>query len=69
MKPAPRDTPRRQLERRAVPPNPVQEFAAALEAALLRAATIDRMIKGVARGEPWDELVKLGLRLLHGSQG
>lgn len=42
---------------------------AAIAAALARAAAIDRMVKGVARGAPWDELAKLGLRLAHASQG
>jgi DNA polymerase-3 subunit delta len=42
---------------------------AAVAAALRHAAAIDRMIKGVARGAPWDEFLKLGLRLLDGSQG
>lgn len=32
-------------------------------AALLHAARIDRMIKGVARGDVWDELLQLALRL------
>lgn len=31
--------------------------------AILHAASIDRMIKGVARGDIWDELLQLGLRL------
>ncbi len=57
--------PRQQLVKAALGHLP----RAALGAALERAAAIDRMVKGVARGEPWDELVKLGLRLLHGSQG
>ena len=34
----------------------------ALEAALAHAAAIDRMIKGLAKGNPWDELLRLGLR-------
>jgi DNA polymerase-3 subunit delta len=34
----------------------------ALEAALLHAAAIDRTIKGLAKGNPWDELLRLGLR-------
>ncbi|MFO1321628.1 MAG: DNA polymerase III subunit delta [Burkholderiales bacterium] len=34
-----------------------------LEAALRHAARIDRMIKGIGRGDPWDELRQLGLRL------
>ena len=32
------------------------------EAALLHAAGIDRMIKGLAKGDVWDELLQLGLR-------
>jgi len=32
------------------------------EAALLHAASIDRMIKGLAQGDVWDELLQLGLR-------
>jgi DNA polymerase-3 subunit delta len=35
---------------------------AALLAALGEAAKIDRVIKGVARGDAWDELLQLGLR-------
>ena len=34
-----------------------------LEAGLLEAAAIDRMIKGLARGDVWDGLLRLGLRL------
>ena len=34
-----------------------------IEAALLHAAAIDRMIKGLGKGEVWDELLQLGLRL------
>jgi DNA polymerase-3 subunit delta len=34
----------------------------ALEAALAHAAAIDRTIKGLAKGDPWDELLLLGLR-------
>jgi DNA polymerase III subunit delta len=30
--------------------------------ALLHAAAIDRIIKGVARGDAWDEMLQLGLR-------
>jgi len=40
-----------------------------LEAAIARAAGVDRIIKGVARGEPWDELARLGLELTHGTEG
>jgi len=35
----------------------------AARAALLHAARIDRMIKGVARGDLWDEFLQLALRL------
>lgn len=35
----------------------------ALQAALSRAARIDRMVKGVAKGDVWDELLQLGLAL------
>jgi DNA polymerase III subunit delta len=38
--------------------------AGQLESALLRAATIDRMIKGIGRGQPWNELRELGLALM-----
>ncbi len=34
-----------------------------LEAALLHAAQVDRTIKGLARGDVWDELLRLGLRI------
>ncbi len=34
----------------------------ALEGALAHAAAIDRTIKGLAKGNPWDELLRLGLR-------
>ena len=37
--------------------------AAQLEAALLRAARIDRLAKGLGRGGPWDEMRELGLAL------
>jgi DNA polymerase-3 subunit delta len=42
---------------------------AALERALTRAARIDRVVKGVAHGDPWDELLALGLEFLHGTEG
>jgi len=42
---------------------------AALDAALAQAALIDRVIKGVARGDPWDQFTALGLRLAGGSKG
>jgi DNA polymerase-3 subunit delta len=35
----------------------------ALHAALEHAAKVDRVVKGVARGDAWDELLQLGLRL------
>ena len=34
-----------------------------LRTALLQAARIDRMIKGLARGDLWDEFLQLSLRL------
>jgi len=39
-------------------------LAYALEAT---AAQVDRAIKGVALGEPWDQLARLGLELVHGT--
>jgi DNA polymerase-3 subunit delta len=33
-----------------------------LYAALAQAAAVDRTIKGLAKGDPWDELLRLGLR-------
>jgi DNA polymerase-3 subunit delta len=33
-----------------------------LDAALAHAAAVDRMIKGLAKGDAWDELLRLGLR-------
>jgi DNA polymerase III subunit delta len=41
---------------------------AALEAALAQAARIDRVIKGVAKGDAWDEFLALGLLLSGGSK-
>lgn len=38
--------------------------ASQLRAALNHAAEIDRMIKGVATGDPWEQLQKLSLRLM-----
>ena len=35
-----------------------------LEDALLHAARVDRMIKGLSRGDIWDELLQIGLRLV-----
>jgi DNA polymerase-3 subunit delta len=37
-----------------------------LARALAHAARVDRAIKGVGPGEPWDELLKLGLGLQPG---
>jgi DNA polymerase-3 subunit delta len=42
--------------------------AAAIARGLAHAALIDRAIKGVARLEAWDEFLKLGLKLAHGSE-
>lgn len=36
-----------------------------IEAAIAHAARIDRMIKGLVRGDVWDELLQLGLRFAH----
>ena len=41
---------------------------AALDAALAQAAHIDRVAKGVARGDPWDQFAALGLKLADGSK-
>ena len=38
-----------------------------IEHALGNAAHVDRTIKGVAVGEPWDQLARLGLELSHGA--
>ena len=35
---------------------------AALLSALERAAAVDRVVKGIVKGDPWDELLQLGLR-------
>jgi DNA polymerase-3 subunit delta len=40
----------------------------ALAQALAHAARIDRAIKGVGSGEPWEEFIKLGLKLADGSK-
>jgi DNA polymerase-3 subunit delta len=37
-----------------------------IEGALSHAAVIDRVIKGIAKGNAWDEFLKLGLELKHG---
>jgi DNA polymerase-3 subunit delta len=36
---------------------------ASVQRALAHAARLDRAIKGVGQGEPWDEFLKLGLGL------
>ena len=41
----------------------------ALQRALAQAARIDRAIKGVGPGEPWDQLIGLGLELIDGTEG
>jgi DNA polymerase III subunit delta len=41
----------------------------ALTRALLHASQIDRATKGVARAEPWDEFIRLGLELARGAEG
>ncbi|HEV7477758.1 MAG TPA: DNA polymerase III subunit delta [Burkholderiales bacterium] len=40
---------------------------ARIEQALAHTAAIDRAIKGVGAGEPWQEFLALGLKLTHGS--
>ncbi|MEO8142987.1 MAG: DNA polymerase III subunit delta [Betaproteobacteria bacterium] len=42
---------------------------AAVLAAVVHAARIDRASKGAGPGEPWDEFVSLGLKLLNESEG
>lgn len=39
-----------------------------LQAAVLHVARIERATKGVGPGQPWDELIRLGLELLHESE-
>jgi DNA polymerase-3 subunit delta len=41
---------------------------ARIEQALAHTAAIDRAIKGVGAGEPWEEFLRLGLKLTHGSK-
>lgn len=41
----------------------------ALHAALAHCAAIDRIAKGVAQGDPWDELLQLGLSFAAASRG
>lgn len=38
-----------------------------VESALLHAAKVDRMVKGLIRGDAWDELLQLALRFAHGA--
>jgi len=46
-------------------PKSVRRFTSrGLEDALVHAARVDRMIKGLSRGDVWDELLQLGLRLV-----
>ena len=40
-----------------------------VEAAIAHAAKADRMVKGLARGDAWDELLQLGLRFAAGAPG
>lgn len=39
-----------------------------LHKAVVRVAQIERASKGVGSGDPWDEFVRLGLELLHGTE-
>lgn len=54
----PRQRPMRAAAQRIAP--------ASVQRALAHAAAIDRAIKGVGEGEPWDELLKLGVGLAQG---
>ena len=38
-----------------------------VESALVHAAKVDRMVKGLIRGDVWDELLQLALRFAHGA--
>ena len=50
-------------ERQAMVQRHINRFTTAqVESALMHAAHIDRMIKGIAKGDTWDELLQLGLR-------
>jgi len=40
-----------------------------VEAAIAHAARADRMVKGLVRGDVWDELLQLGLRFASGAPG
>ena len=43
--------------------------AAEVDAALADAALVDRAAKGVHPSDPWEEILRLGLKLAHGSKG
>ena len=49
----------------AIAASPRRFSRRAVGEALSRCAAIDRVIKGLARGDPWDEFLKLGLSLRH----
>ncbi|HZX31543.1 MAG TPA: DNA polymerase III subunit delta [Rhodocyclaceae bacterium] len=51
--------PRQNLVKRALQ----RLSATTIEGALRHAGEIDRLIKGIGRGDPWGELLRLGLRL------
>lgn len=55
--------PRALSVRRALERSPWSRDARLAQAALLQAGQIDRMIKGLASGDVWDSLLRLGLRL------
>ncbi|HEX5611082.1 MAG TPA: DNA polymerase III subunit delta [Burkholderiales bacterium] len=40
----------------------------AIDRALAHAARVDRMVKGVAAGDVWEELARLGLEFIHGQR-
>lgn len=50
---------------RAIAAAPRRFSRAAVRQALSRCAVIDRVIKGLSIGDPWDEFLKLGLSLPH----
>ncbi|MDY0038128.1 MAG: hypothetical protein RBS05_19635, partial [Zoogloea oleivorans] len=54
---------RKQAIQRALP----RLASGTLRTAILHAAKIDRMIKGLAGGDVWDEFLQLCLRLTRGS--
>src|SRR5258706_9278196 len=51
-----------EVRKRAFTPAQVDE-------ALDHAALADRAVKGVQRSDPWEEIIRLGLKLAHGSKG